>query len=167
MNRRPSTHIYLLYRVYEPPKVSVDHVRKRHPNRPVVLAEENGQLQDGVRHIFSHVPGSLGKPGNLRNDSAPRKVGSVVQNYHEVPPRRHRVGGDIRVIDGSNEECCWPSWCRVPHLEGSGRGFENRGEECLRVGSKCEPNVTMREHVFCPRGWGRVVRTCNRREIHI
>src|ERR1700755_751080 len=82
MNGRPSAYVHLLYRVHKPPKVSMDHVRKRHPNRPVVLAEENVSLQDRIGHIFAHVPGGLGEPRDLRNDSTPREVGSVVQNDH-------------------------------------------------------------------------------------
>src|SRR5712672_3417267 len=91
MNRRPSTHVHRLYRVGKPSKVSMNDVRKRHANRPVVLAEENGQSQGRVSHIFAHVPRSLGEPGDLRDDGAPRQIGSVVQNHDEVSAGGHRV----------------------------------------------------------------------------
>jgi hypothetical protein len=105
---RPSTHVHRLYRVDEPSKVSKDHVRKRHPNRSVVLTKENGQLQDRVRHVFSQIPGGLGKPRNLRNDGAPREVCSVVQDHYEVTPRGHRVRRYGEVIDRINVKGCWP-----------------------------------------------------------
>ena len=94
----------------------MDNVRKRHANRPIVLTKEDGQLQDGIRHVFAYISGGLGEPGDLRDDSAPREVGPVVQNHYQIPPRRHRVGGDGDVIDRVYVKRCRPSRCGEAHL---------------------------------------------------
>lgn len=136
----------------------MDDIRKRHPDRPVVLTKENGKLQNGVRHIFAQIAGSLGEPGDLRDDGPPRQVGTVVQNQHEVTPRRHRVGRHGEVLHGCDEKSPGPSRRREAHLEDLWGHFENRVEERLGVGPKREPDVSIPEHVICARGWGHVVR---------
>jgi hypothetical protein len=63
VNGRSSTDINLTHRVDKPSEIPMDNIGKRHADRSIVLTKEDGQLQDGIRHIFAHISGVCGNQG--------------------------------------------------------------------------------------------------------